>query len=39
MTEFRDQAMLDVAQGRTSLEELFRVIPPEYLDAAAHPRE
>jgi type II secretory ATPase GspE/PulE/Tfp pilus assembly ATPase PilB-like protein len=31
MREFRHAAMLKVAQGQTSTEEVFRTIPPEYL--------
>ena len=32
MIEFRANAMVEVARGRTSLDEVFRVIPEEYLD-------
>jgi type II secretory ATPase GspE/PulE/Tfp pilus assembly ATPase PilB-like protein len=31
MIEFRQSALLKVAQGQTSIEEVFRAIPPEYL--------
>jgi general secretion pathway protein E len=31
MMEFRQSALLKVAQGQTSVEEVFRAIPPEYL--------
>jgi type II secretory ATPase GspE/PulE/Tfp pilus assembly ATPase PilB-like protein len=33
MIEFRQSALLKVAQGETSIEEVFRAIPPEYLTA------
>jgi type II secretory ATPase GspE/PulE/Tfp pilus assembly ATPase PilB-like protein len=33
MIEFRQAALLQVARGQTSTEELFRVIPPENLKA------
>jgi type II secretory ATPase GspE/PulE/Tfp pilus assembly ATPase PilB-like protein len=32
MTEFRPAALLKVALGETSIEEVFRVVPTEYLD-------
>ena len=32
--EFRHAALLKVAEGRTSLEEITRVVPPEFLSAA-----
>jgi type II secretory ATPase GspE/PulE/Tfp pilus assembly ATPase PilB-like protein len=32
MTEFRAAALLKVAKGETSIEEVFRVVPTEYLD-------
>jgi type II secretory ATPase GspE/PulE/Tfp pilus assembly ATPase PilB-like protein len=32
MTEFRPAALLKVARGETSIEEVFRVVPTEYLD-------
>jgi type II secretory ATPase GspE/PulE/Tfp pilus assembly ATPase PilB-like protein len=31
MIEFRHSALLKVARGQTSIEEVFRVVPPEYL--------
>ena len=31
MIEFREAALLKVAQGETSIEEVFRSIPTEYL--------
>ena len=31
MLEFRQAALLKVARGLTSTEEVFRVIPPEHL--------
>ncbi|MEM7681860.1 MAG: GspE/PulE family protein [Planctomycetota bacterium] len=31
MTPFRDNALVKVAQGKTSIEEVYRVIPSEYL--------
>jgi type II secretory ATPase GspE/PulE/Tfp pilus assembly ATPase PilB-like protein len=34
MIEFRQSAMLKVARGETSIEEVIRVLPAEYLEAA-----
>ena len=32
MLDFKSNALLKVAQGKTSIEEVFRVIPAEYLE-------
>jgi type II secretory ATPase GspE/PulE/Tfp pilus assembly ATPase PilB-like protein len=35
MVEFRQSAMLKVARGETCIEEVIRILPAEYLEAAA----
>jgi type II secretory ATPase GspE/PulE/Tfp pilus assembly ATPase PilB-like protein len=37
MIEFRHAALLKVAQGHTSIDEVFRVVPWEYLDTEPKP--
>jgi type II secretory ATPase GspE/PulE/Tfp pilus assembly ATPase PilB-like protein len=36
LIEFRQSALLKVAQGETSIEEVVRVLPGEYLETAGH---
>jgi type II secretory ATPase GspE/PulE/Tfp pilus assembly ATPase PilB-like protein len=36
LVEFRQSALVKVAQGETSIEEVVRVLPGEYLEHAAH---
>jgi general secretion pathway protein E len=38
MVEFRQSALLKVARGETSIEEVIRVMPAEYLENAPKPR-
>lgn len=38
LVEFRDSALIKVAQGQTSIEEVIRVLPSEYLEHAPRTR-
>jgi type II secretory ATPase GspE/PulE/Tfp pilus assembly ATPase PilB-like protein len=38
LVEFRHSALIKVAQGQTSIEEVIRVLPGEYLEHAPRPR-